>query len=282
MIIGISDQMGAQFDRLRCEVCQNLILSPINTGLLRYAVATVLTVYGIETYRNSKSKYHFLFSCNSTYRLRYWNPVTLAPTTSSMQSVATVLTVYGIETSSCRMVKFHNNQLQQCLPFTVLKLSTYYCSIITIYSWLQQCLPFTVLKRMFPCIVNQIFFQVATVLTVYGIETSNVFTTGWTISSLQQYLPFTVLKHTIIDSHIYFTIIVATVLTVCGIETNKNNASISKNSKGCNSAYRLRYWNVGLCLIWALFPLLLQQRLPFTVLKQHKTKRVIPHWMHKL
>ena len=71
MIIGISDQMGAQFDRLRCEVCQNLILSPINTGLLRYAVATVLTVYGIETYRNSKSKYHFLFSCNSTYRLRY-------------------------------------------------------------------------------------------------------------------------------------------------------------------------------------------------------------------
>ena len=49
MIIGISDQMGAQFDRLRCEVCQNLILSPINTGLLRYAVATVLTVYGIET-----------------------------------------------------------------------------------------------------------------------------------------------------------------------------------------------------------------------------------------
>ena len=41
--------MGAQSDRLRCEVCQNLILSPINTGFLRYAVATVLTVYGIET-----------------------------------------------------------------------------------------------------------------------------------------------------------------------------------------------------------------------------------------
>ena len=42
--------MGAQTDRLRCEVCQNLFLSPINTGLLRYAVATALTVYGIETY----------------------------------------------------------------------------------------------------------------------------------------------------------------------------------------------------------------------------------------
>ena len=49
MLNGISNQMGAQFDRLRCEVCQNLILSPMNTGLLRYAVATALTVYGIET-----------------------------------------------------------------------------------------------------------------------------------------------------------------------------------------------------------------------------------------
>ena len=50
MLIGISDQMGAQTDRLRCEVCQNLILSPMNTGLLRPAVATVLTVHGIETH----------------------------------------------------------------------------------------------------------------------------------------------------------------------------------------------------------------------------------------
>ena len=49
MLIGISDPLGAQTDRLRCEVCQNLILSPMNTGLLRPAVATVLTVHGIET-----------------------------------------------------------------------------------------------------------------------------------------------------------------------------------------------------------------------------------------
>ena len=41
--------MGACFDRLRCEVFQNLFLSPMNTGFVRYAVATVLTVYGIET-----------------------------------------------------------------------------------------------------------------------------------------------------------------------------------------------------------------------------------------
>ena len=49
MLIDILEPMGAQFDRLRCEVCQNLFLSPMNTGLLRHAVATVLTVYGIET-----------------------------------------------------------------------------------------------------------------------------------------------------------------------------------------------------------------------------------------
>ena len=41
--------MGAKLDRLRYEVFQNLFHSPMNTGFLRPAVATVLTVYGIET-----------------------------------------------------------------------------------------------------------------------------------------------------------------------------------------------------------------------------------------
>ena len=74
MLIGIFDPLGAQTDRLRCEVCQNLILSPMNTGLLRPAVATAPTVYGIETFFN------FFFS---RYDFRY---------------VATAPTVYGIET----------------------------------------------------------------------------------------------------------------------------------------------------------------------------------------
>ena len=52
MLIGIFNPLGAQTDRLRCEVCQNLILRPMNTGLLRYAVATAPTVYGIETFLN--------------------------------------------------------------------------------------------------------------------------------------------------------------------------------------------------------------------------------------
>ena len=47
--IGLVDQMGACFDRLRCEVFQNLFLSPMHTGFVRPAVAIVLTVYGIET-----------------------------------------------------------------------------------------------------------------------------------------------------------------------------------------------------------------------------------------
>ena len=94
MLIDILEPMGAQFDRLRCEVCQNLFLSPMNTGFLRHAVATVLTVYGIETF--NKKILEILSSllqqclpftvlkqtlscclrldtdrCNSAYRLRY-------------------------------------------------------------------------------------------------------------------------------------------------------------------------------------------------------------------
>ena len=72
MLIGIFDPMGVQTDRLRCEVCQNLILNPMNTGLLRHAVATALTVYGIETF--------------------------LPMLFHAQLAVATALTVYGIET----------------------------------------------------------------------------------------------------------------------------------------------------------------------------------------
>ena len=71
MLIGIFDLMGAQSNRLRCEVCQNLILSPMNTGFLRPAVATALTVYGIETFSYLTSLKTNVLSCNSSYRLRY-------------------------------------------------------------------------------------------------------------------------------------------------------------------------------------------------------------------
>ena len=86
--------MGACFYRLRCEVFQNLFLSPMNTGFVRPAVATVLTACGIETLLQSHLQrdihtlqqylplavlkpYHTApleraqLRCNSTYRLRY-------------------------------------------------------------------------------------------------------------------------------------------------------------------------------------------------------------------
>mgnify|MGYP006963536717 FL=1 len=71
MFMSIFNLMGAQTDRFRYEVFQNLFLSPMNTVFLRDAVATVLTVYGIETGKGAKGAKQSFDSCNSTYRLRY-------------------------------------------------------------------------------------------------------------------------------------------------------------------------------------------------------------------
>ena len=89
--------MGVRFDRLRCEVFQNLFLIPMNTGFVRPAIAIVPTACGIET-PPAKSlqnlsliqiaivptacgietriqlRRHLEYCCthcNSTYRLRY-------------------------------------------------------------------------------------------------------------------------------------------------------------------------------------------------------------------
>ena len=64
--------MGVRFDRLRCEVFQNLFLIPMNTGFVRPAIAIVPTACGIETSHTSKkSCTDKEYNCNSTYRLRY-------------------------------------------------------------------------------------------------------------------------------------------------------------------------------------------------------------------
>ena len=49
MFMSIFNLRGAQTDRFRYEVFQNLFFSSMNTGFLRDTVATVPTVYGIET-----------------------------------------------------------------------------------------------------------------------------------------------------------------------------------------------------------------------------------------
>ena len=95
MLISIFDPMGAQTDRLRCEVYQNLILSPMNTGLLRHAVATAPTVYGIETHRELK-----------------W----LRPNKLQQHLPFTVLKLEFKAVSDA-----DSRELQQHLPFTVLK-----------------------------------------------------------------------------------------------------------------------------------------------------------------
>ena len=75
IFVGFFALMGAQLDRLRYEVFQNLFYSPMNTGFLRPAVATAPTVYGIETIKTIP------FAA-----FTFW--------------VATAPTVYGIETVS--------------------------------------------------------------------------------------------------------------------------------------------------------------------------------------
>ena len=71
MFMSIFNLRGVQTDRFRYEVFQNLFFSPMNTGFLRDTVATVPTVYGIETLLLSR-RFHELLR------------------------VATVLTVYGM------------------------------------------------------------------------------------------------------------------------------------------------------------------------------------------
>ena len=100
MLIDILEPMGAQFDRLRCEVCQNLFLRPMNTGFLRHAVATVLTVYGIETLQLTPLFHHKLLYVVATVLTVYGIETNLRDKPSSLTKwVATVLTVYGIETT---------------------------------------------------------------------------------------------------------------------------------------------------------------------------------------
>ena len=69
----------------------------MNTGFLRHAVATVLTVYGIETFDE--------FSVTISFKLQQCLPFTVLKLSYnkitiniSTRIVATVLTVYGIET----------------------------------------------------------------------------------------------------------------------------------------------------------------------------------------
>ena len=134
--------------------------------------------------------------------------------------------------------------LQQYLPFTVLKRRTEVFSNPKLF---ESCNS-TYRLRYWNCLASNfvyiIFIWVATVLTVYGIETFyNFFVFKHIGRQLQQYLPFTVLKHNNLIQCKPTSFEVATVLTVYGIETEICKGNRILQMSGCNSTYRLRYWN---------------------------------------
>ena len=111
-------------------------------------VATVLTVYGIETESKRANIRRF-------------------------ELVATVLTVYGIETTGCTpVIEVLVKKLQQYLPFTVLK-PVRYSLLPSAFKW-QVATVLTVYgieTKLRTLHSRSYYFRVATVLTVYGIET---------------------------------------------------------------------------------------------------------------
>ena len=89
-----------------------------------------------------------------------------------MKRVATAPTVYGIETADHEGAIAANKQVVATAP-TVYGIETCVCMVSRPSSpSLQQHLPFTVLKRHSQTFELLTVFSVATVLTVYSIETN--------------------------------------------------------------------------------------------------------------
>ena len=172
--------------------------SSLERTVLWKTVATVLTVYGIETIKRLYTNYELVLSCNSTYRLRYWNSFLIShkrfyPLLQQYLPFTVLKLAYNRFCSSHQA-----GSLQQYLPFTVLKLAQN-CSVpnasLMRFFRLQQYLPFTVLKliKNFSCVVlSKCELQQYLPFTVLKPK---IYVCGkMEISSLQQYLPFTVLK----------------------------------------------------------------------------------------
>ena len=131
--------------------------------------------------------------------------------------------------------------LQQYLPFTVLKPKRKKYPLVVIE--LQQYLPFTVLKQdIHSSVPLYSIFSVATVPTVYGIETENQFgeLSSNFIRALQQYLPFTVLKLDITGSLRAASLPLQQYLPFTVLKLPMGNYFLF-HKHSCNSTYRLRY-----------------------------------------
>ena len=155
----------------------------------------MLTACGIETLNNLSANSPISESCNSAYRLRYWNPCPFATTIvrTAMLQQCLPLAVLKLNVSNDNLASFC--KLQQCLPLAVLKQSADPVGLLH-FSTLQQCLPLAVLK---PNILNPI--------SLYGLLSCNSAyrLRYWNMMNA-------IVQHFVIH-------------------------------KRCNSAYRLRYWN---------------------------------------
>ena len=137
-------------------------------------------------------------------------------------------------------------------------------------SLLQQYLPFTVLKLTDESVGEELDFLAgcnSTYRLRYWNPSKSSPANCFMISALQQYLPFTVLKLSVAPRPIVATTwelqqyLPFTVLKLLFVPIGE-----VKYFPGCNSTYRLRYWNPAFfASLNASFSL--QQYLPFTVLK---------------
>ena len=237
-----------------------------SSGIL--PVATVLTACGIETH-DFYANTHFILklqqylplavlkpkmgnhefmvvSCNSTYRLRYWNLFNRIYVRYCMiRCNSTYRLRYWNMPFSAIPTEKAFAKLQQYLPLAVLKLFLTSDTFTTNF-WVATVLTACGIETEVKENKRKASVLVATVLTACGIETLHVlhetFLKCW---KLQQYLPLAVLKQAVTTSIIIHKIsklqqylplavlkprdfcwsksrthCVATVLTACGIETN--------------------------------------------------------------
>ena len=140
-------------------------------------VATALTVYGIET----TQKLNFT---ETSFMLQQLLPFTVLKRLCTgiysqylSNAVATALTVYGIETIKIILIECQKIKVATALTVYGIETAAFKLSYFLFNCMLQQLLPFTVLKQTVAVSkrsAEQFCNDVATALTVYGIETGMI------------------------------------------------------------------------------------------------------------
>ena len=188
----------------------------MNTGFLGPAVATVLTACGIETHKLWMVKCLYKQCCNSTYRLRYWNKST----------TSTGMFLYICCNSTYRL-RYWNLSSNTDLIEIIFKScnSTYRLRYWNV----------TLLKTM-NCFYNSCNSTYRLRYWNIKIPTSNK-----PFLPLQQYLPLAVLKlHAVVQS-LKFKL--QQYLPLAVLKLSLGFVQPCDVFLGCNSTYRLRYWN---------------------------------------